>query len=180
MSTYGLDDFCGDLCTILRSHAEGKLTGIAANLQRLLANPAFVAATFDDSMPPGKRVLFHDPITDVYVLAHVHAPSLKPGLPHSHGLSWAVYGNAKGTTEMTVWQRRNDESDAHAELAVIDNYALREGEARPYPPGVLHSTNQPAKAWVVRVTGTDLDVLPRYRFNRNTDKMLDAPTGQSL
>lgn len=175
MSTYGLTEFSDDLRVIVKSDGQAGLPRVAEKLQQLLANPAFVAETFDDSIPPGKRVLYHDPETDVYILAHVHAPSPKPGLPHSHGKSWAVYGNAKGSTEMTLWRRENPESEDHAELAAIDKYVLAQGQARPYPSGAIHSTNQPGKAWVVRVTGTDLDVLPRYRFNGKADKILEAP-----
>ena len=39
-------------------------------------------------------------------------------------------------------------------------------------PGVIHSTAHPEKAWVIRVTGTDLDVLPRYHF-RKQDRILE-------
>jgi len=174
VSTYGLNEFTTDLRAILQAEGPTGLGRVAEKLEQLLANPAFVAETFDDSIPPGKRVIYHDPATDAYVLAHVHAPSPAPGLPHTHGTSWAVYGNAKGATEMTIWKRVNPESDDHAELTVADTYVLDAGHARPYPSGAIHSTNQPGKAWVIRVTGTDLDVLPRYRFNRKTDKMLAA------
>jgi hypothetical protein len=180
VSAYGLTEFAEDLRVIVKSDGQAGLQHVAEKLQRLLANPAFVAETFDDSIPPGKRVLYHDPDTDVYVLAHVHAPSAKPGLPHSHGTSWAVYGNAKGSTEMTLWRRENPESDDHAELTIIDKYVLGEGQARTYPSGAIHSTNQPGKAWVIRVTGTDLDVLPRYRFNSKADKMLEASAGSRI
>ena len=172
MSNYGLAQFSSDVCAIVKSDGEAGLPHVAEKLQQLLANPAFVAETFDESTPVGKRVLFHDPETDVYVLAHVHAPSEKPGVPHSHGASWAVYGNAKGSTGMTLWRRVNPKSDAHAEIEAVDEYLLGEGQARPYPAGAIHSTRQPGKAWVVRVTGTDLDVIDRFRFNSNTDKML--------
>ncbi len=174
MSAYGLTEFTADLRTILAADGQAGLGHVAEKLEELLANPAFVAATFDDSLPPGKRVLWHDEQTDAYVLAHVHAPSPAPGMPHSHGTSWAVYGNAMGATEMTIWRRTNPASDAHAELAVADAYTLEAGHARPYSAGAIHSTNQPGKAWVIRVTGTDLDHLPRYRFNRTTDKMVEA------
>jgi hypothetical protein len=174
MSTYDLAQFSSDVCAIVKSDGQAGLPRVAEKLQALLANPAFVAETFDDAMPPGKRVLFHDPDTDVYVLAHVHAPSQRPGSPHTHGVSWAVYGNAKGATGMTIWRRVNPATDAHAELTVIDKYTLGEGQSRPYPTGAIHSTNQPEKAWVIRVTGTDLDVLERYRFNPKTDTMIEA------
>lgn len=147
MSAYGLTEFTADVHAIVKDEGQAGLLHVAEKLQQLLANPAFVSATFDEGMPPGKRVLHHDSQTDVYVLAHVHNPSPQPGLPHSHGTSWAVYGNAKGATEMTLWRRMNLETNDHAELAVADKYVLGEGQARCYPSGAIHSTNQPGKAW---------------------------------
>ena len=46
------------------------------------------------------------------------------------------------------------------------------GRRAAYGPGVIHSTAHPQKAWVIRVTGTDLDKLPRYHF-RKQDKILE-------
>jgi hypothetical protein len=37
---------------------------------------------------------------------------------------------------------------------------------------VIHSTAHAKKAWVIRVTGTDLDALPRYRFGKQ-DRLLE-------
>jgi hypothetical protein len=50
---------------------------------------------------------------------------------------------------------------------------LGPGQTRAYGAGVIHSTAHPEKAWVIRVTGTDLDNLPRYRFGRH-DKILEG------
>ncbi len=170
---YTLKDFCTDSRNILKAQPlPSALPAIAEGLRRLLANPAFVAETFSDDMPPGKRVLHHDPETDVYVLAHVQEGK-KTGKPHSHGASWAVYGNARATTEMTEWRRTNPASKDHAELVAVDKYPLAPGQTRAYGPGVIHSTAHPEKAWVIRVTGTDLDVLPRYRFGKQ-DKILQS------
>lgn len=171
---YTLDQFCRDCHDILTESPDD--TGrerIRSKLVDLLANEAFIAETFDDDTPYGKRELYHDPDTDVYVLAHVQEPG-KAGNPHSHGASWAIYGNAKGTTEMTVWRRANSAEDDHAELEVADKYAIGPGEARGYGPGMIHSTAHPAKAWVIRVTGTDLDTLPRFRFDPKKDKILES------
>jgi hypothetical protein len=41
-----------------------------------------------------------------------------------------------------------------------------------YLPHVIHSTAHPEKAWVIRVTGTDLDHLPRFRFHPQRDKIV--------
>jgi hypothetical protein len=169
---YTLDDFCNDTRTALKgAPLPEALPQVADRLAALLANPAFVSATFSDDMPPGKRVLYHDPETDFYVLAHVQAGD-KVGKPHSHGASWAVYGNALESTEMTEWRRTNPEGEEHAVLQAVSRYRLGPGQIKAYGPGVIHSTAHPKKAWVIRVTGTDLDVLPRYHFGKQ-DRLLE-------
>jgi hypothetical protein len=169
--TYTLDAFCADTRALLKSHPlETALPRIAENLSRLLGSPAFVSATFDDDMPPGKRELHHDAELDFHVLAHVQEGG-KTGKPHSHGASWAVYGNARNVTEMTEWRRVNAETDDHAELVAGPKYTLAPGQTKAYGPDVIHSTAHPEKAWVIRVTGTDLDRLPRYRFGKH-DRIL--------
>jgi hypothetical protein len=171
--TYTLDDFCTDSRTLLQAQPlASALPQIAERLGRLLAEPSFVATTFSDDTPVGKRVLHHDRDTDFYVLAHVQEGN-KVGKPHSHGNSWAVYGTAREFTEMTEWRRVNPESDDHAELAPVSRYRLGPGQTKAYGPGVIHSTAHPQKTWVIRVTGTDLDVLPRYHFGKQ-DRILES------
>ena len=167
---YTLNEFCAETRTILKADPLVKaLPQIADRLSNLLKNPAFVAKTFTDETPVGKRELYHDLETDFHVLAHVQEGG-KTGKPHSHGTSWAIYGNARELTEMIEWRRVNLESDAHAELVATAKYAIGPGQTRGYGPGVMHSTCHPKKAWVIRVTGTDLDKLPRYHF-RKQDKI---------
>src|SRR4051812_21360938 len=71
---YTLKQFCADHRALLTSGlplAEA-LPQIADKLSILLRNPEFVAESFSDDTPAGKRTLHHDPDTDVYVLAHVY------------------------------------------------------------------------------------------------------------
>jgi hypothetical protein len=169
---YTLDEFCSESRALLKAQPlMDALAQMSERLGRLLSNPAFVAETFSDDMPPGRRVLYHDPETDFYVLAHVQEGK-KTGKPHSHGASWAIYGNAREHTEMTEWRRVNPESEDHAVLKQVSRYRLEPSQTKAYGPGVIHSTAHPEKAWVIRVTGTDLDVLPRYHF-RKQDRILE-------
>jgi hypothetical protein len=170
---YGLGEFCSDLSSLLKKNGTDALGDIAARLRLLLANPEFIAETFSDDTPKGKRTLFHDAASDAYVLAHVHLPG-KRGKPHSHGASWAVYGTARGVTVMTEWTRTNPETDAHAVLEPGAPYRLGAGEARAYGPHVIHSTEHPEKTWVIRITGTKLSEIPRYHFNPETDRLIEA------
>jgi len=170
--SYGLDEFCAELRGIIAAKGVAGLAEIAEKLKGLVANRDFVAATFEGSTAP-QRVLFHDQETDVFVLAHIQ-PAGKSGAPHSHGASWAIYGNARGNTDMTEWRRVNPESDDHAVLEASDRYRLAPGQTRAYGPHVIHSTSHPDGAWVIRITGTNLDTLPRYYFRPKKDRILQA------
>ena len=171
---YTLEQFCQDHHAALTSGQPlaQVLPKIAEKLSELLRNPQFVAETFNDDTPIGRRTLHHDKDTDVYVLAHVY-DGPKKGSPHNHGHSWAVYGTARGVTKMTEWRRANPEGEEKAVLEPVEHYDLNPGQTRPYGPGVLHSTEHPRKAWVIRVTGTDVDAIPRYRFKPERDRIVE-------
>ena len=171
---YTLEQFCADNRAVLKSGVplDEALQRISEKLSDLLRNPQFVAETFNDDTPIGRRTLHHDPDTDVYVLAHVYEGP-KKGSPHSHGASWAVYGTAKAVTEMIEWRKVNPESEEQAVLEPVASYSLGPGQTRAYGPGVMHSTRHPEKAWVVRVTGTDVDAIPRFRFKPERDRIVE-------
>ena len=144
---------------------------LTRKLETLMADPGFAAMAFPGDPPPGKRVLFHDTNSDARVQAHVHAPE-KTGTPHSHGESWAIYGSVRGYTDMIEWKRVNPESEDRAVLQPVSRYRLSAGEARAYAPHKIHSTAHPEKAWVIRIIGTDLNAIPRYRFRAGRDTLL--------
>ncbi len=167
-----LDTFCSQSRAALQGQPlDLALPLIAGHLQDLLASDEFVAATFDDDTPAGKRLLHRDDATGFLVLAHVQAAG-KGGAPHDHGASWAVYGNARGRTDMTEYRRVNDALEAHAVWMPQTRYSLHSGQTRAYPSGTVHATAHPEKAWVLRITGTDLDQIPRYRFRKAVDTLL--------
>src|SRR5262245_7502013 len=171
---YTLDQFCADHHALLTSGQplSQTLPKIAEKLSGLLKNPTFVAETFNDDTPVGRRTLHHDKDTDVYVLAHVYEGP-KKGSPHNHGASWAVYGTARAVTNMTERRRTNPETEGQAVLGPVERYALGPGDTRAYGPGVLHSTEHPRKAWVIRVTGTDVDAIQRFRYKPARDRIVE-------
>lgn len=172
---YTLQQFIADARAALSAGKplDQSLPGVAEKLKQLLVNKDFVSETFNDDMPPSKRVLYHDPDYDFYVLAHVQQGG-KKGSPHSHGSSWAIYGNCREATNMTEWKRVNPDSEEKVVLRIADEYAIGPGQSRAYPPGAIHSTEHTSKCWVIRVTGTDLDHVPRYRFKKGRDEIVAA------
>jgi predicted metal-dependent enzyme (double-stranded beta helix superfamily) len=172
MMSYSLDQFCKDANAIMNRDAsiQERIDDVAAKLSGLLVDEDFVKATFDDAMEPGKRELYHDPDHDFYVLAHVQQGG-KRGNPHSHGASWAIYGNINGATRMREYKRTNSENEEAHVLEKIAEYDLTKGVTKAYGPGHIHATEHPEKCWVIRITGTDLDQIPRYRFR---NKVMEA------
>ena len=90
--TYSLEEFCTDCRTALTEDpGAGGREKIRVQLEKLLENEEFVQT----HLPPqgsGKTALYHDPETDVHVMAHGTDEGNRTGKPHCHGASWAVYG----------------------------------------------------------------------------------------
>jgi hypothetical protein len=62
---------------------------------------------------------------------------------------------------MTEWRRVNPDGEPHAVLEPSSYYRLGPGDSRAYPPS--HSFDGASEhALVIRVTGTDLDRIPRF------------------
>ena len=160
-----LESFCADAKAILKADpgADGR-AAVAEKLKELLVDRDFVAAYFDADKGAPQRVVYRDPELGFNVLVHHHKAG-REGPPHDHGESWAIYGVAKGCTVMTEWRRLDDGSKpGHAEIEPERTYRLEVGMTAPYGPRVIHNTHHPDGAWVVRVTGGDLDTIPRRRF----------------
>ena len=147
------------------------LEKISAGLAMLISDPDFVAHAFSEDDPPGKRELLHDAQTGFYLFAHVQKGG-KTGKPHSHGDSWAIYANIRNHTDMTEYVRVNDPSEERVVLKPSEHYSIGPGQTRAYGPGKIHSTAHPEQAWVVRMTGCNLDEIPRYHFSSKRDEVI--------
>ena len=63
-------------------------------------------------------------------------------------------------------RRRTPEADSgRATLEPIRRYRLLPGQAGIYQEGAIHSIDYPARACFIRVTGTNLDRIPRQKFD---------------
>lgn len=169
---YDLDQFIADCRTTLTQDAgpAGRET-VRQNLERLLANKAFIAACCGDDQPRGLKVLYEDPKLGFQVLAHINDKA-RVSPPHDHGESWAIYGQATKYTEMTEWEHEDDGSDPkHAKLKAVKKYRLEPGMAGIYQDGAIHSIDYPDYARFVRVTGTNLDNIDRIRIDLKTGEV---------
>lgn len=140
------------------------------DLERLLSEPAFIAR-YCEAAKPGLTVLYEDPNLGFQVLAHVNGKA-RVSPPHDHGKSWAIYGQATEYTDMVEWERVDDGSDpAKSQLKPAKKYRLTPSHAGIYQDGAIHSIDYPDKAVFIRVTGTNLDRIPRNTFDLETGKV---------
>jgi hypothetical protein len=67
---------------------------------------------------------------------------------------------------MTEWRRTDGKSDpGPASIEVMRQYRLEPGHAGTYDIRAIHNIEFPDGARFVRVTGTDLERIPRLKFD---------------
>jgi len=166
---YDLDQFIADCrSSLARDPGVAGREEVRLNLEKLLANPAFISAYAGDDQPRGLKVLYEDPKLGFQVLAHINDKA-RVSPPHDHGSSWAIYGQATKYTDMTEWAREDNGSDAkHAKLKPVKKYRLTPGKAGIYQDGAIHSIDYPDYARFIRVTGANLDKINRIRVDLKT------------
>ena len=84
--------------------------------------------------------------------------------PHDHGASWAVYGQAAGHTDMTVWSATGDAGA----LEPVRTFRLEAGQAGLFDVREIHSIDYTDGARFVRVTGVDMTGEERRVFDPET------------
>lgn len=176
MMTYTLENLIDD-CRNALATVEGPQARerIRRSVEHLLANRDFVAEHCGPDANAAIHTLYQDATTGFVVLVHIYEKG-KTSPPHDHGSSWAVYGQAVSYTDMTVWERVDDQTqEGYAELKQHKRYRLNPGMAGTFEPGDIHSIHFPSGARFVRVTGTDLSQIPtrHYDLDRNTVTISD-------
>ena len=136
---------------------------IRARLEVLLKNSSFVEANVTDKTPE-RHILYEDPELGFCILAHNYA-SAKTSPPHDHGPSWAIYGQAKGETEMTDYQRIAEPANGQPGKAKpVRTYKLTPGIAHVYDEKVLHSPTRRGPTRLIRLEGLNMDRIKRDKF----------------
>jgi predicted metal-dependent enzyme (double-stranded beta helix superfamily) len=163
--SYSLEDFCADTRSILQKQDDhdGR-DRVRQKLEQLLVDPAFRAEYLDRESAAGMRQIHEDPELGFCVLAYnMAAPRTSP--PHDHGDSWAVYGQASGYTDMTIWQA------ADGSIEPIRTFRLEAGQAGLFDVREIHSIQYDQGAKFVRVTGVDMNQVSRRVWDADTGEM---------
>lgn len=132
-------------------------------VSRSLTDKAFIATHLKERAPGAnpREVLYEDPELGFCICGHVYnGPAI--GSPHDHGSSWAIYGQATGTTEMTDWKIVKRGAGTEPSLVEpVKTYTMKPGDAHYYDVGAVHSPKREAPVKLIRVEGKNLDHVKR-------------------
>jgi predicted metal-dependent enzyme (double-stranded beta helix superfamily) len=138
---------------------------ICTRLEALLRDSEFVNSQISDNTPE-RQVLYEDPELGFCILAHRYQGA-KESPPHDHGPSWAIYGQAKGETDMTDYSLVEAASPGKPGKAkALRTYKLTPGTAYLYNEGDLHSPSRKDSTGLIRLEGMNMDRIKRLKFER--------------
>jgi hypothetical protein len=132
-------------------------------VEKALRDDAFVAAHLEDRAPgaPPREVLYEDPELGFCICGHVYGDAAH-GKPHDHGPAWAVYGQARGKTEMTEYRIvKKGAGEKPALVEPTETYVLGPGQAKLYDVGAVHAPRREQPTKLIRVEGQNLDTVQR-------------------
>jgi len=136
---------------------------ICAFLQDVLKDDDFVATHLGDNVPE-RKILYEDPEFGFCILAHVNHGARETA-PHDHGPSWAIYGQARGETEMTDWALVEPATaDKPGKVRQVKTYTLKPGMAYAYHEGQLHSPRRAGPTRLIRIEGLNMDNVRRLAY----------------
>jgi predicted metal-dependent enzyme (double-stranded beta helix superfamily) len=159
-----LDQFARECHDILKADpGPGGRQKICRRLEGLLRDRQFVEGNVNDKTSE-RQVLYEDPELGFCILAHNYAGP-KDSPPHDHGPSWAIYGQAKGETEMTDYDRVAEPAEGKPGKArPVRTYKLTPGVAHVYNERDLHSPRRRGPTQLIRIEGLNMDRIKRARF----------------
>jgi hypothetical protein len=163
--SYTLEQFAADCrSALLKDPGPGGRELVRQYTERACADREFVARHLGPNAQAEREILYEDPDLRFCILAHVYKGA-KNSAPHDHGPSWAVYGQAAGTTEMTDWRLVAKPADGQpGKVAKVRTYELTPGMAYVYGEGVLHSPRREGETRLIRIEGIDLSKIRRDKF----------------
>ena len=161
---YDLQQFSAECHRILA--ADPGVAGrqkVCALLQQVLKDDGFVAAQLRAETPE-REIVYEDKELGFCILAHSYQGA-KESAPHDHGPSWAIYGQARGETEMTDWSLVAPASaDRPGKVRHSRTYTLKPGMAHVYNEGDLHSPKRNGPTGLIRIEGTNMDKVKRLKY----------------
>ena len=161
---YTLEQFAAECHRILKADpGPAGRQKVCTILQDVLQDNDFITTHLGDDVPE-RKVLYEDPELGFCILAHVHTDA-KTSPPHDHGPTWAIYGQARGVTEMTDWALVEPASaEKPGKVRQARTYTLTPGTAFVYNEGDLHSPRRSGPTRLIRFEGKNMDKVSRLRY----------------
>lgn len=162
--SHTLEQFAADCRRILQAEpgTEGRRK-VCSLVEEVLGDEAFLARHIEEDQPE-RKVIYEDPDLGFCILAHHHKGS-KGSMPHDHGPSWAIYGQASGETEMTDWEKIEPASEGSPGKArKLRTYTLKPGMAHLYNEGDLHSPYRADSTKLIRIEGRNMEKVKRHPY----------------
>ncbi len=161
---YELEQLAGDIrAALLAAPGVAGRQAACRVVEKALGDDAFIETHLKDRAPGAhpREVLFEDPELGFCICGHVYGDAAH-GQPHDHGPAWAIYGQARGRTEMTDWRIvEKATGDKPARVELIETYALEPGQARLYDVGAVHAPRREKPTKLIRIEGQNLDNIQR-------------------
>ena len=143
---------------------------VCALVQEVLKDEAFIARHLRDDTRD-REILYEDPDLGFTILAHVNH-NAKSSLPHDHGPTWAIYGQASGETIMTDWECLERPAEGKpGRVRFAKSYSLTPGMAYLYNEGDLHSPRRDAPTRLIRIEGVNVLKIRRLQYQAVEDSV---------
>ena len=163
--SYTLEQMAEECRTALRNDPGRDGIEIARQcVEKACADETFVATHLGPDNEEERKVLYEDPELKFCILAHVHTGA-RGSPPHDHGPSWAIYGQAVGSTEMTDWRCvKKPDADTPGLVKQVRTYTLDPGMACAYQVGDLHSPYRAGETRLIRIEGINMAGVHRDAY----------------
>lgn len=163
---YTLEQFAKECREALKAEpGPGGRKKVVDIVQNVLKDDAFVATHIGDDVPE-RKILYEDPELGFCILAHNYQGA-KESKPHDHAHTWAIYGQAKGETEMSDWDKIEPATaDKPGKVKHRRVYTLKPGMAHVYNEGDLHSPRRAGSTKLIRIEGTNMDKVKRFAYEK--------------
>lgn len=161
-----IEQFGGRCHDILKQgHGPDELEQVRQDLERMLVNEDFLAAHLGPDADDPRKIIYEDPELEFCILAHVFTGA-NQSPAHDHGPTWAIYGQAKGTTEMTEYRMLEPaEGDQPGKAEAAKTYRLDPGMAVAYQPGAIHAPKRESETRLIRIEGKNVTTLKRATYD---------------
>jgi predicted metal-dependent enzyme (double-stranded beta helix superfamily) len=160
-----IEQFGGRCHEILKQgHGPDELEQVRRDLERMLANEDFLAAHLGPGADEARKIIYQDPELEFCILAHVFSGA-NQSPPHDHGPTWAIYGQAEGSTEMTEYRVVEPyEGGEPGKVEAAKTYRLDPGMAVAYEAGAIHAPKREGETRLIRIEGKNVTTLTRTPY----------------